>query len=86
MNDYNLYIFIIIFSPIILLNFYACYVIFTTYFEVKERRLYQLIFVWIVPLLGSITVIFINREERLIKKPKRKIGNDTSIKNIDNRI
>jgi hypothetical protein len=45
---------------------YACSVIFTTYYEVKERRFYQLIFVWVLPLFGAITVILINRENRMV--------------------
>ncbi len=85
MDDSSFIAYILIFSPFIILNIYACYVIFTTYYEVKERRLYQLVFVWLLPLLGAITVIFINREDRLVEKPKRKVGNDTSIKNVDNR-
>lgn len=86
MDDFSFITYILIFSPFFVLNLCACYVIFTTCYEVKERRLYQLLFVWLLPLLGAITVIFINREDRLVKKPKRKVGNDTSIKNVDNRI
>ena len=85
MDDSSFITYILIFSPLIILNIYASYVIFTTYYEVKERRLYQLLFVWLLPLLGAITVIFINREDRLVEKPKRKVGNDTSIRNVDNR-
>jgi hypothetical protein len=85
MDDSSFITYILVLSPFILLNLYASYVILTTYFEVKERRYYQLIFVWLLPLLGAITVIFINREDKLVAKPKRKVGNDTSIKNVDNR-
>lgn len=86
MDDTNFMTYSLVFSPFILLNLYACYVILTTYFEVKERRYYQIIFVWLLPLIGPITAIYINREDRLVPKPKRQVGNDTSIKNVDNRI
>jgi hypothetical protein len=85
MDDSSFITYILIFSPFIILNIYASYVVLTTYFEVKERRFYQLILIWVLPLLGAITVILINREDRLVEKPKRKVGNDTSIKNVDNR-
>lgn len=72
--------------PLVILNGYASYVVATTYFEIKERRFYQLLFIWLVPLIGALLVIFINREEITIAKPKRKVGNNTSITNLDRRI
>lgn len=76
----------IVFTPIVLLNFYACYVILTTDYEVKARKYFQLLFVWLLPILGAVTVININRESVSVPKPKSEVGNNTSITNLDRRI
>jgi len=34
-----------------------------------------------VPIVGAMMVIYINKEEHIIKKPKKQIGNNTNISN-----
>jgi energy-coupling factor transporter transmembrane protein EcfT len=67
---------LIILGVVVILNFVASYVVWSTYFEVKERRLYQIIFVWFVPLLGAFTVIYINREDSFKGRHLNKVGNN----------
>ena len=57
------------FSIIILIsNIIATYVIFNTHFEIKERRIYQSLLVWLVPVIGSALAIYINCENFFNKK------------------
>ena len=53
---------------LLVLNLLAMYIVFRTYFEVKNRRLYQIAVIWLVPFLGAWLVIFINREEFFARK------------------
>ncbi|RYV01642.1 hypothetical protein SOPP22_14840 [Shewanella sp. OPT22] len=78
MNEIYLYVYILL-GIISLFNLIATVVVFRTYFENKMRRVYQLLFIWLVPFFGAILAIYLNREDRFTKKTKRKVGNDTSI-------
>ena len=62
-----------------ILNCIATYIVWNTYFEVKERRKYQTLFIWLVPLIGSFMTIYINREDYFAEKNKLKIGNNPNI-------
>jgi hypothetical protein len=74
---------IVLLSIFVLLNIVATFVVWNTYFEIKERRTYQTIFIWLVPFIGSFMAIYINREDYFMAKHKRQIGNGTSISNSD---
>jgi len=74
-----LYILIAIGLSLVILNMIATYVVLNTYFEVKERRLYQLIFTWLLPFVGALLVIFINLEDYFEERRKKKIGNNPNI-------
>lgn len=47
---------------LILLNAVASYIVCKTYFEVKARKVYQLVFVWLIPFIGATLAIYLNRE------------------------
>ncbi len=64
---------------ILILNIIATYIVFKTHFEVKGRRLSQIIFIWCVPFAEGLLAIYLNREEYFERKHKRQIGNNTSI-------
>ena len=68
-NLTSLFILTII-SVIVILNIIATYIVFKTYFIVKERRYYQTIFIWLIPFIGSILAIYINRQEYFEQKHK----------------
>ena len=82
MDDSLFYIFSAFMIIIGILNVIATYIVLNTYFEVKERRLYQIAFIWFVPFIGSILAIFINREEHFERKQERKIGNNTALDDL----
>ena len=63
----------------LLLNIVATYIVFNACFEIKERRLYQTLFIWLVPFIGAFLAIYTNREDYFEEKNKKKIGNQTSI-------
>jgi len=63
----------------VLLNIVATYIVFNTYFEIKERRKCQTLFIWLIPIIGAIIAIYINREDDFEEKYKKQIGNQTSI-------
>jgi len=76
MDETAFYILISIGSILLVLNLVATYIVFTTYFEVKQRKYYQLIFVWLIPFVGAVFAIYFNRKEPHLIKFKRKIGNE----------
>ena len=78
MNNQTLFILGAGLIPLVILNLIATYVIFHTYFKVKSRRAYQIIFIWLVPLIGAMLAIYLNREDKFAPKSKRRIGNQTS--------
>ncbi|MCW8923160.1 MAG: hypothetical protein OQK69_05960 [Gammaproteobacteria bacterium] len=61
------------------LNSIATYIIFNTYFEVKKRRLYQILFIWLFPFIGALMAIYLNRQDYFEQKRQRQIGNHTAI-------
>ena len=64
---------------LILINLIATYIIFNTFFKVKERRAYQLIFVWVIPFIGAIFAVYINREDYFEEQRLKKVGNNLNI-------
>ena len=71
-------------SIFLLLNVLATHVVFNTYFEIKERRAYQTLFIWLVPIFGAVFAMYINREDYFEQKARKKqIGNHTSITNSE---
>ncbi len=81
MENLGLYFIIVLVSIIVILNVVASYVLFNTQFDTKERRQFQLIFVWVIPVIGAMMVIYINKEDIIFEKRKKQIGNNTSISN-----
>lgn len=68
---------------IVLLNVGASYIVCKTYFEVKARKKYQLLFIWFVPFIGAALAIYINRESWFEKERFDKIGNYSNITNSE---
>ncbi|MCK5002516.1 MAG: hypothetical protein KAS57_05800 [Gammaproteobacteria bacterium] len=83
MENAVLYILIATAVVVLILNIAATYVVFNTYFEVKKRRLYQTLFVWLLPFVGALMAIYLNRQDYFEQKRQRQIGNHTSISNSD---
>ena len=79
MESALLYIIIALTVVAVILNSIATYIVLNTYFEIKERKIYQLLFVWLIPFIGSILAIVINREDYFHEKHKRQIGNNSNI-------
>lgn len=83
MENTALYILSAIFLAVLLLNVCASIIIFRTYFVVKNRRTYQIIFVWLVPIIGAAMAIYLNREEYFEKRHKSEVGNHPNISNSE---
>ena len=64
---------------VVLLNSIATYIVFHTFFKVKHRRLYQMLFIWLVPVVGASMAIFLNREDYFAQKRKRQVGNHPTV-------
>ena len=79
MESALLYIVIALTVVAVILNSIATYIVLNTYFEIKERKIYQILFVWLVPFVGSILAIAINREDYFREKHKKQIGNNSNI-------
>lgn len=73
------YILALLAGSLIVFNCVGMYVVFQTYFEVKERRLYQVLFIWLVPFIGATLAIYINREDYFEDRRLKKIGNNSNI-------
>jgi hypothetical protein len=86
MTNAALYIIGSIVVLLIILNVIATYVVFNTYFEVKNRRLYQTVFIWLFPFIGSLMAIYLNREDYFAQKRNRQIGNHPDITDAAARI
>ena len=81
MENAVLYILIAMAAASLLLNSVATYIVFNTYFEVKRRRLYQTLFIWLLPFVGAMMVIYLNREDYFEQKRLKQIGNNPNITN-----
>lgn len=57
-------IFLAILALVLLsLNVVATYIVIRTEFFVEARKYYQLLFIWLVPLLGGVLAIVLNKED-----------------------
>ena len=75
-----IFVFLLVFSiGIILVNVYATLILMRTHFVVKNRRRNQIIFVWLVPIIGALIVIYIDSENYIGEGYKQQVGNNTSI-------
>ena len=83
MENDAIYFVVALVGLLLLLNIIATYVVFHTFFEVKERKLYQTLFIWCLPFFGGIIAIYLNREDYFEQKHKKQIGNQTSITDSD---
>jgi len=83
MDNLGLYIIITLAAIILILNIIATIIAAKTYFVVKARRYYQIALVWIIPIIGALLVIFINKEDYFHQKRERQVGNHPSIKQSD---
>lgn len=70
---------LIIVGVVFTLNSIATYIVWNTHFEVKQRRIYQTIFIWLVPIIGASMAIYINREDYFTKKQQAQVGNNPNI-------
>ena len=61
------------------LNTFASYLVGKTHFELKQRRFYQLLFIWFVPVIGALMVIYFHWEELFNQKSKPQVGNNPNI-------
>lgn len=68
---------------IVLLNVGASYIVCKTYFEVKARKKYQLLFIWLIPFIGAALAIYVNRESWFEEQRLDKIGNHSNISNSE---
>ena len=65
-------IFIVIVAFLLLgLNVVATYIVLKTYFLIKARRYYQLLFIWLVPIFGGVIAIAINKEDYFENKKQK---------------
>lgn len=79
MENETQYVLIAIVGSCFLLNTLATYIVLNTYFEVKERRTYQILFVWLLPYIGAIFAVFISREDYFENRRLKKVGNNSNI-------
>ncbi|HKJ76158.1 MAG TPA: hypothetical protein VKA64_03055, partial [Gammaproteobacteria bacterium] len=71
MDDLVFYILLALIGGLVLLNLFATYVVFSSYFQARRRRLYQTLFIWLVPFLGAGLAIYLNWEERFHRRRAR---------------
>lgn len=83
MDAVTIYAIIILIVLPLVLNIIATYIVLNTCFNVKNRRAYQLVVIWLIPFIGSMLAIYTNREDYFEQKRKRQIGNDTAFTNAD---
>ncbi len=79
MDDLGLYILIGFLFVVVGLNAIATYIICKTYFVVENRKRNQIIFVWLLPVVGALLAIIINREDYFEQKQRDKVGNNPNI-------
>jgi len=64
-------IFIAILALLLLsLNVVATYIVIKTDFIVKARKYYQLLFIWLVPIIGGVFAIALNKEDHFDQNQK----------------
>jgi len=83
MENIVLYIILISFALIFMLNVIATIMVLSTYFIVKNRRYYQIAFVWLIPFIGAFMFIYFTYEEYFNPKRKDEIGNNPNITDSD---
>ena len=79
MENLALYLVIGFVALVIILNSIATYIVCHTYFEIRRRRQYQILFTWLVPVIGPLLTIFINREDYFAQKQAKQVGNNPNI-------
>ena len=63
----------------LVLNIRATFIVYNTYFVVKERRMYQMAFIWVLPFVGSILAIYLNKHSFSQQNNKNELGNHPNI-------
>ena len=79
MENIILYSVVLLFVLLLLLNVLATIMVLRTHFIVKSRRYYQITFVWLVPIIGALLVIYLKYEDYFNTKKKGQIGNNPNI-------
>ncbi|WP_163836284.1 hypothetical protein [Spartinivicinus ruber] len=79
MEHLGTYLIVAILALIVISNVYATFVVAKTYFEIKQRRLYQILFIWLVPVIGAALAIYLNLENYFEQKRSTQIGNHPNI-------
>ena len=77
--DFNHLLLWLLLALFISVNTFASYLAAKTHFEIKQRRFYQLLFIWFVPVIGALMVIYFYWEELFNQKPKPQVGNNPNI-------
>ena len=79
MENIALYLVITFAILLITLNLIATYIVCHTYFVVKSRRSYQILFTWLIPFIGGLLTIYINKEDYFTQKQAKQVGNNPNI-------
>ncbi len=77
MRELEFYIIITLIIIWIALNIVATIVVLSTHFEEKNRRTMQIVFVWLLPIIGALFAIFINKEDYFENRRLKKVGNNS---------
>jgi len=71
-------ILMILLSIVITFDVIATYLVFRNELAIKKQIKFQLMLIWLVPFFGGLLAILVNREQKDIEKPVKKVGNDSS--------
>ena len=83
MESLTVYLFLTLTDICLILNIVATYIVFNTHLNLKEKKLYQTLFIWLIPFVGASLAIYLNREEYFENKHKKQLGNKTTIREED---
>lgn len=72
-------VYLIIASMFAIPSLIASYLALTGDYIVKERKWYQLVFAWLVPVLGALCVIYFHREDWFRGSRLNRVGNHSNI-------
>ena len=74
MIDSEVNVLVIVGMLVLVPNIIASVMALKAFFLVKERRKYQLWFIWLVPVFGSLLIIYSHKED-FFKRKRSRIGN-----------
>lgn len=62
---------IIIGTAVLIANIWATIVVARSPFAIKERKVFQIIFIWCIPIIGASMAIFFNTENKRTSKTNK---------------